>query len=130
MEAAISAMNQFGRIGKPTAVQPHTVGEPVADETLVVCGMISQYNIPPQEQYSIKNLMSVLTSRIKMQGFVVTDANQGPKYTKEHQENVMKWLADGSLKVKIDVTEGIENAAEGLVGMLAGKNFGKAVLKV
>jgi NADPH-dependent curcumin reductase CurA len=28
------------------------------------------------------------------------------------------------------VTEGIENAAEGLVGMLEGKNFGKAVLKI
>tara|TARA_R110002060_G_scaffold49450_1_gene60377 strand:- start:142 stop:243 length:102 start_codon:yes stop_codon:yes gene_type:complete len=28
------------------------------------------------------------------------------------------------------VTDGIENAAFGLVGMLEGKNFGKAVLRI
>jgi NADPH-dependent curcumin reductase CurA len=28
------------------------------------------------------------------------------------------------------VTEGIENGAEGMVGMLQGKNYGKAVLKL
>ncbi|KAK7425097.1 hypothetical protein QQX98_000011 [Neonectria punicea] len=39
-------------------------------------------------------------------------------------------LADGSFKAKHSVIEGIDNAAEGLVGMLSGKNFGKAILEV
>ena len=43
---------------------------------------------------------------------------------------MQKWIKDKKIKVKITVTEGIENAAEGLVGMLEGKNFGKAVLKI
>jgi NADPH-dependent curcumin reductase CurA len=28
------------------------------------------------------------------------------------------------------ITEGMENAAEGFVGMLEGKNYGKAILKL
>jgi NADPH-dependent curcumin reductase CurA len=30
----------------------------------------------------------------------------------------------------MDVTKGIDNAAEGFIGMLAGKNFGKAILEI
>lgn len=54
----------------------------------------------------------------------------GSKYTKEHQENVSKWLSTGDLVYRVDVTNGIDNALEGFVGMLQGKNFGKAVLLV
>jgi len=32
--------------------------------------------------------------------------------------------------VRLSVTEGIDHAAEGLVGMLKGENFGKAVLTI
>jgi NADPH-dependent curcumin reductase CurA len=42
---------------------------------------------------------------------------------------VQKWIKDGSFKTLIHETEGIENAAEGLVGIFYGKNLGKAVLK-
>lgn len=61
---------------------------------------------------------------------MVGDANMGPKHAKEHQENVTRWLKDGSFKAKIHEWQGIENAAEAFVGMLKGENFGKAVLKV
>lgn len=39
-------------------------------------------------------------------------------------------LADGSVKAKIDLTEGIDKAADGFIDMLEGRNFGKAVLKI
>lgn len=45
LEAAINHMNPFGRI--------------------VACGMISQYNTPPEKQYPIRNLVKVVGSRIK-----------------------------------------------------------------
>ena len=51
-------------------------------------------------------------------------------YSKEHQENVAKWLASGEMVAKETITEGVENAAEGFIGMLQGKNFGKACLKL
>lgn len=92
--------------------------------------MISQYNVKPADAYPIKNMMQFVAKRIKMQGFIVGDANMGPKYMAEHQKNVQKWIHDGNFKAKLDVTEGIDNAAGGLIGMLGGKNFGKAVLKI
>lgn len=74
--------------------------------------------------------MNVVGKRIKIQGFIVGDEDFGPAYREEHQKNVQKWLKEGSIKAKLSVTEGIDHAAEGLVGMLQGKNFGKAVLKI
>ena len=110
LEAAITHMKQWGRI--------------------IACGMISQYNLKPEEAYGVKSLMQVVAKRLKMQGFIVMDANMGPKYAADHQKNVQKWLHDGSFKASIHVTEGIDNAAEGFIGMLKGENFGKAVLEI
>jgi NADPH-dependent curcumin reductase CurA len=110
LEAAINAMNNFGRI--------------------VACGMISQYNCKPGEQYPLRNLMQIVAKRITMRGFIVSDENMGPRHAKEHQEKLQKWLSEGSFKAKLSVTEGIDNAVDGFLGMLSGKNFGKAVLQI
>lgn len=74
--------------------------------------------------------MEVVSKRITMQGFIVGDEGFGPAYAREHQEKVQAWIADGSFKAKLHVTEGIDNAAEGFLGLLKGENFGKAVLKI
>merc|ERR1712227_888461 len=110
LEAAINAMNDFGRI--------------------ICCGMISQYNTAPGEQYPIRNLMQIVAKRLKVQGFIVGDAGMGPKYFVDHQKNVQKWIHEGTYKPQFSVTEGIDNAAEGLLGLFSGKNFGKAVLEI
>ncbi|KAL8778548.1 MAG: hypothetical protein Q9194_001931 [Teloschistes cf. exilis] len=73
---------------------------------------------------------NVVTKRLKMQGFIVGDPGFGPKYAAEHQKNVAKWIHDGSFKVQQSVTKGIDNAIGGLLGMLKGENFGKAVLTI
>ncbi|EXJ62555.1 hypothetical protein A1O7_02993 [Cladophialophora yegresii CBS 114405] len=110
LEAALEAMNEFGRI--------------------VVCGMISQYNKPAAEQYAVRGLTNVLSKRLKIQGFVVTDP-EFFKYREERDEKMIQWLKEGKLKNIEHVTEGIENAAEAFVAMLEGsKAFGKALLKV
>ena len=106
LEAALDALNNFGRI--------------------VVCGLISQYNSDP---YPIKNIHNVLVKRIDMRGFIVGDAGMGDKYDKSHQENVQKWIKEGSFKPLIHETVGVDNAADGLVGIFHGRNLGKAVLK-
>ncbi|CAG9981929.1 unnamed protein product [Clonostachys byssicola] len=97
---------------------------------IVVCGMITTYGIPPLEQKPIRGLGQLDACQIKMQGFLVWDAEYGPAYHQEHQKRVQGWIHEGSFQAKLDVTEGIENAATSLVGMLEGKNFGKPVLKV
>jgi len=110
LAAAIDNLNNFGRI--------------------VACGMVSEYNKTEDEKYPIRNLMQIVAKRITFQGFIVGDPALGPAYKEEFVKNVSKWLADGSLKVLVSVTDGIENAPEGYVGLLQGKNLGKAVLKV
>ncbi|KAI5460971.1 hypothetical protein BGZ63DRAFT_388104 [Mariannaea sp. PMI_226] len=95
-----------------------------------ICGMIEDYNTPQELQKGTKGLGNLIVKQVTMQGFLVTNPRFGPAYFKEHQENVQKWLAEGSIKVKLHITEGIERAADGLVDMLVGKNFGKAVLKI
>ncbi|KAH0835129.1 Zinc-type alcohol dehydrogenase-like protein PB24D3.08c [Fonsecaea pedrosoi] len=110
LSGAIDTLNLFGRI--------------------VACGQISQYNLPPEERYPIRNMFQCVIKRLTLTGFMVFDANMGPKYDKEHVENVTKWLKDGTFKAKIHEDVGIENAAEAFVGILKGQNFGKAILKV
>lgn len=110
LDAALVAMNNFGRI--------------------VACGMVSQYNLPEKERYGVKNTMMIVGKRLTMRGFIVSDADMGPKYAKEHQERMMKWIHEGTFRTTTHVTEGIDSAAEGFLGMLRGDNFGKAVLKI
>lgn len=93
--------------------------------------MVSQYNISdPAKRYGVKNLFLAIGKRLKMQGFIVGDPSMGPKYAAEHQKNVQKWIADGTFKAQQSVTVGIDNAVKGLLGMLRGDNFGKAVLVI
>ena len=110
LSAAIDALNDFGRI--------------------VACGMISEYSVPVEDRFPVKNMMNFVAKRLTMRGFIVSDSDMGPVYEKERDENVSKWLADGSLIAKSSVTEGIDNAAETFIGVLQGKNFGKAVLRI
>lgn len=63
-------------------------------------------------------------------GIQVGDKNMGPVYAEDHQKNVQKWIHEGTFKTAQSVTEGIDKAGEGLLGMFEGKNFGKAVLEV
>ena len=65
-----------------------------------------------------------------MQGFIVTDPDMGPKYAADHQKNVSEWLSEGIFKAQLSVTVGIDSAIKGLLGMLKGENFGKAVLQI
>ncbi len=58
-------------------------------EQTVVCGMISQYNKPAEEQYALKGLTSILTKRLKVEGFVVTDP-EFFKYRDERDEKMIQ----------------------------------------
>lgn len=126
LDAALSLMKNFGRIGQ--SLIPIT-GKQVL--TNPVCsGMVSQYNLPPDQRYGVQNLMSTVSKRLTIRGFLVTDPDFGPKYAAEHQENVAKWIHEGKFKVRMSTTDGIDNAAAGFLGMLEGKNFGKSILKI
>ena len=95
----------------------------------VACGSVSQYNAKPGEQYGIKNTSLVVRMRLRWQGFLVVDENI-KKHQKERDENVLKWIQEGSVKTKDHIIDGIENAFSGFIGMLDGSNLGKSILKI
>ena len=93
--------------------------------------MVSQYNAKDDsEKYGLKAMTNIVAKRLKMQGFIVADPDMGPKYAADHQRNLQKWIHGGTFKAQQSVTIGIDNAIEGFLGMLKGKNFGKAVLQI
>lgn len=74
--------------------------------------------------------MNLIIKNVIMEGFLVFMPRYGPAHSADHQRKMQGWLADGSVKAKSFITEGIDNAPKGFVGMLQGDNFGKAVLKI
>ncbi|OZC02473.1 NADP-dependent oxidoreductase [Rubricoccus marinus] len=96
-----------------------------------LCGLIANYNateLPPGPDRMSVLTGALLKKRIRMQGFIVFD-DYGHRYG-EFLEAVGPWVAQGKLHYREDVIDGLENAGEGLTGMLEGRNFGKLVVRV
>jgi len=96
-----------------------------------LCGLISSYNATrlPDGPDRLGLLMrTLLTRRIKMQGFIIFD-DYGARYG-EFFEQMSRWLANGQIKLREDLVEGLELAPQALIGLLTGKNFGKVVVRV
>jgi NADPH-dependent curcumin reductase CurA len=92
---------------------------------VVMCGMVSQYNedvFPPGP-----NLGFVVGKRVLIQGMIVSDK---PERFAEWRALAAPWIADGSLKYREDVIDGLENAPDALNGILGGRNFGKLLVRV
>nr|XP_043610923.1 2-alkenal reductase (NADP(+)-dependent)-like [Erigeron canadensis] len=90
-----------------------------------ICGMISQYNLEKGE--GVHNLLSMISKRLHMRGFVVTDHyHLYPKY----MEMVIPLIKQGSIRYIEDIAEGLESAPAALVGLFSGKNVGKQVVVV
>jgi len=92
---------------------------------IIVCGMISEYNAT--ESYGVKNFRAILVNRIKVQGMIVFDWLD--RYA-EANTALAGYVAQGKLKYRESVLEGIENAPKGLVELLKGRNFGKQLVKL
>jgi NADPH-dependent curcumin reductase CurA len=92
---------------------------------IVICGQISQYNLERPEPTFHPGLLIVY--RARMEGFLVTD------YAHRFDEAALRlarWVAEGKLTWREDVTDGLENAPAAFMGMLQGENRGKALVKV
>jgi NADPH-dependent curcumin reductase CurA len=70
----------------------------------------------------------LLFKRARIQGFVISD-----HYQQRHAafiEDMSAWVAQGRVKAKEDVIEGLQHAPGALMGLLRGDNFGKLLIKV
>ena len=106
LEAAIAALRPHGRI--------------------VACGSISTYNAT-EAQPGPRNLFQVVTKRLRLQGFIVSDhSDRFPAFLAE----VAPLVREGKVRYRETVVEGIENAPAALIGLLEGRNVGKMLVQV
>ena len=95
-----------------------------------LCGVIAWYNGDQSEKpvLAAEVLSALLVKRVQMEGFVIID--QYPEHHASFVRDMQGWLADGKMKIREDIVDGIENAPEAFIGLLNGKNFGKLVVRV
>ncbi|MGO4408695.1 MULTISPECIES: NADP-dependent oxidoreductase [unclassified Brevundimonas] len=92
---------------------------------MAVCGLISSYNatrMPPSPNFS-----RIITHRLNVQGFLVLD------YAHRAREMVAEmgpWLAEGKVKWKVHVDDGLEGAVTSLNRLFTGDHDGKLLVRV
>jgi hypothetical protein len=90
-----------------------------------LCGMISEYNATGNP--AGPNLRPLLVQRAMIKGFIVSDHNdRAPAFLQEVAPLVMS----GRIKFREDIVDGLDNAPSAFIGLLAGKNFGKLMVRV
>jgi NADPH-dependent curcumin reductase CurA len=93
---------------------------------IVLCGLISQYNAtrPVPGPYYFGN---VLTRRARIEGFIILDYMHRAQ---EAARELSQWHAEGRLRYRVEVVEGLENAPRTLNKLFDGSNQGKLIVKV
>jgi NADPH-dependent curcumin reductase CurA len=106
LEAALEHMNVYGRI--------------------VMCGMISMYNAVNPVPGPVR-LPYMIQKKLTMKGFIVMD-----HFDKlgAFIADMGQWIAEGKIKWKETIVDGIENAPEAFIGLFKGENLGKMIVKV
>ena len=92
---------------------------------VIICGAISQYNNTGPIA-GPRNYLNLLVQNARMEGFVVF--NYADRYG-EGAQAMAGWLAEGRLKSKEDIVDGLETFPETLLKLFSGDNFGKLMIK-
>ena len=91
---------------------------------VALCGMIAGYDGAP---LPMQNPALILINRVKIEGFIVSEHMEvWPQALQE----LATLVAQGQLRPRESIAQGLENAPEAFLGMLKGKNFGKQLVKL
>ncbi|MES2739657.1 MAG: NADP-dependent oxidoreductase [Pseudomonadota bacterium] len=103
-DAALARSNAFGRVA--------------------LCGWIAGYN---GEETPLNNVRLCLTNRLSLRGFIITEHMElWPQGLSE----LALLVAGGKLAYHETVAQGLASAPEAFIGLLAGKNLGKQLVKL
>ncbi len=96
-----------------------------------VCGLVADYNATatPEGPDRLPGFMRLLLTRsLTVRGFIQDEftASHGRDFVRE----MSQWIADGQVRYREDVVEGLDAAPEAFRGLLAGRNFGKLLVRV
>ena len=90
-----------------------------------ICGMIGGYNDPTPP--SFRFIARVIAMRIRLKGFIVFD--YFPRMAEFYQE-MGPWIANGTVKSRETVVDGLENAHDAFLGLFEGANTGKMLVRL
>jgi hypothetical protein len=93
---------------------------------VVLCGAISQYE-KMDEMFGPPNYVNLISRRGRMEGFIILD------YQSRFMEGAMALgglLAEGKLKHKTTVVDGLDNAPDALRRLFTGDHDGKLLVKI
>jgi len=93
---------------------------------VALCGMISDLR-DRENSPSISHLIQATLKRLTIQGFIVRDHED---LRPEFEQRVSEWLRSGEVTSRATITDGLENAADAFLAMLAGGNVGKALVRI
>ncbi|HLN75894.1 MAG TPA: NADP-dependent oxidoreductase [Nocardioidaceae bacterium] len=106
LEGAIANMNDFGRIA--------------------LCGAIASYNAT-EAAPGPRNMWLLVTRRLKLQGFIVTDHSD---LAKEYFAAASGWIRDGRLEFRETYVDGLDHAVDAFLDMQRGANIGKMLVRL
>jgi NADPH-dependent curcumin reductase CurA len=94
---------------------------------IACCGAVSQYDMAPPATGPRGVPGLIVVKRLRVQGFIVTDF-----FDRRDRalSDLQSWVQAGKLKVQEDVIDGLENTPQALIGLLAGENRGKRMVRV
>ncbi len=117
--------NVAGTVGEAVLRRMNTYGR------IPVCGLVADYNATEERAGadSAPALMRrILTKSLTVRGFIQDEFV--PTHHKAFLEEMTAWVADGSVKYREDVVDGLENAVDAFRGLLTGRNVGKLIVRV
>lgn len=96
-----------------------------------VCGLIAQYNGPAPGDGTDRlpaTMREILSKSLTLRGFI------NYEFTSAHYADFLRdvgaGIADGRIRYREDIVDGLEKAPEAFIGMLDGRNFGKVVVRI
>lgn len=103
-DASLARMNPHGRIA--------------------LCGLIAGYGGDPMP---ITNVRAFLSMRLTLRGFIISEH---PELWPQGLGELAGLVAEGKLKYRESVAQGLEAAPEAFIGLLKGRNFGKQLVRL
>jgi NADPH-dependent curcumin reductase CurA len=94
-----------------------------------VCGLIAQYSgISETDGQLAATMRNVLTKSLTLRGFI--NVEFAAEHYGDFLRTVSAGIADGRIRYREDVTDGLANAPAAFMAMLEGRMFGKTLIRV
>lgn len=91
---------------------------------------VTQYDLPPEQRYGVRNLFHVVAKRLTFQGYVTDQRSFTQEQFVEAASTLGNWLATGELVDQSTVINGFDNIPTAILGLFSGANTGKMLVRV